>query len=104
MRLHPLLARIALALLLLLGQQGAALHAQEHLAPAAWSGDEQQALQHHGCELCAGYAQLAGAAPATPLPPLEATAALLPEAAPGAPEAPAESQLPYPPRAPPRLA
>ncbi len=58
----------AVALLLLLGQQGASLHALSHLAEALGGTAQEKHLPHSpACEKCAAYAQTDAALPGTVL-------------------------------------
>ncbi len=56
-----------LAFAFLFAQAGLAAHAVSHLAAERHSS-EQGAVSDAACDLCVGYAQLAGALP-TPVPP-----------------------------------
>ena len=61
---------IILALTLVVGQQGAALHALSHLAPESPAQEHKHAPNGEACEKCAAYAKFASALPATGTAPV----------------------------------
>lgn len=89
-----------LALALLLGQQGAALHALEHAGDR--HAPEQQVPPESGCDLCVATAPLTGAVAAT-APNVPVVSAAPPRAvAPTTREAPAAATVYFHSRAPPQ--
>jgi hypothetical protein len=69
MRPRRLLTLLLLATALVLGQQGAALHAFSHLTEGVASQGEKQALHGGACDQCVAYAGLASALPAADVIP-----------------------------------
>jgi hypothetical protein len=73
MRLRRLLTLLFLATALVLGQQGAALHALSHFGEELSSEEGKQAGHGGACDQCVAYAGFAGALPGSDaVPPPEA--------------------------------
>jgi hypothetical protein len=66
---NRILHAFLLVFALLFAQSGAVVHAAVHIA-AASHGSDQGLPSDSACELCVGYAQLAGGAPLPALPGL----------------------------------
>jgi hypothetical protein len=93
---------IVLALTLVIGQQGAALHELSHLLPEAPAKEHKHAPNGGACEKCVAYAKFASALPAAGVAPSAQTLDLPPA------EVPTQSPvsrllLSYPARGPPAL-
>lgn len=64
MRLRRWLSLILLAAALVMGQQGAAVHALSHIGEALGSQQDKQAPHNGACDQCVAYADLGSALPA----------------------------------------